>query len=180
MNVSGKSQWLSTLRVPAVAVLVCCIPPILMLCSILSESFYVSHRSKSPDGRYEVVIYEKVIFIDRNFDLRLIDHTEQTKRVIFSSPDEGRPIGTEQIEWSTDGTYFLLTGEEFYLQEEDEILMEDKRQAYILFHLPSDQLWCASSAISYYYGQNTNPKPSKLTPAVLDEHWRQDFDNEEL
>lgn len=71
----------------------------------------VSLESTSPGGSFMVQIVELPVF-DRNFQVRLIPEGKPPE-VIYSSPDEGRPVGTERIIWSKDGDHFLLVGKEF-------------------------------------------------------------------
>jgi hypothetical protein len=58
----------------------------------------------SPDDRMRVQLTEiKTRFrIDRNFQLRLEDMNSLQSRIVFRSPDEGSPIGSERVIWSVD------------------------------------------------------------------------------
>ena len=71
----------------------------------------------SADESKRAVLVEKRSFIDRNFEIRLErwglgGATNRT--IIFSSPDEGRPVGTERFLWSRDGRKLLLVGKHFF------------------------------------------------------------------
>jgi hypothetical protein len=105
-----------------------------------------SLRSTSPNGRYLVVISEKE-GLDRNFDVILTDLRAGSHRIIFSSPDEGRPSGTERIFWSSNSAGFLLAGRHFYV--DDHIRLPDGTDAYLLFDISKAMLRCNASQAQY-------------------------------
>jgi hypothetical protein len=72
--------------------------------------------SLSPDDKFRVIILERrlgLLDIDRNFHVRLEDVKTGRGKVIFRSPDEGRPVGSERIIWSLDSSRFVLLGRHF-------------------------------------------------------------------
>src|SRR4051812_39911810 len=73
----------------------------------------VTTESVSPNNAYRAKLVEKGEYsgyIDRNFDIILIEQATGKTKTIFSSPDEGRPPGTEKFMWSEDSVYLLLVG----------------------------------------------------------------------
>lgn len=98
--------------------------------------------SLSPDERYRVRMVEVPAFIDRNFELRLEDLKEGMISTIYTSPDEGRPIGSERIVWSRDSARFLLLGRRFssgvLLPETGELA------AYLMYDVTAGEAWCAA------------------------------------
>src|SRR3982750_2466628 len=97
------------------SVLICLTAATLLAVGLLA---YIQHAkrtrvtlaSTSPDGRYLIKLVEKNQSLDRNFDVILDDLHTRSSIHIFSSPDEGRPPGTEEINWTSDSRFFLLRG----------------------------------------------------------------------
>ena len=102
--------------------------------------------SLSPDDsiRARLVETSPTWALDRNFEVRLEYVKEHKTRIVFDSPDEGRPVGSERFIWSKDGTTLLLVGRHFYAAQTGPVL-ETGEQAYFLYHVPSRQGWCASA-----------------------------------
>ncbi len=111
------------------------------------ELFYpqTTLTSISPDDNLRVTLSERGAFIDRNFDLRL---GEAKIRVIFRSPDEGRPTGSERIIWSADGSRFLLLGRHFFTIDSSKLASGEK--AYLMMDVPSGKIWCNASQQSTF------------------------------
>ena len=103
----------------------------------------------SPDGRFRVELREVTAFVDRNFEVVLVDQrgTPPTSRVIFTSPDEGNPPGTERFVWSVDSRALLLVGEHFFTIDEAAERTEGE-QPYLLYDVADDSLWCNASQLS--------------------------------
>jgi len=99
----------------------------------------------SPDDAVRVSVVERPSLLDRNFELRL-EHFGQgpgKAAVVFVSPDEGRPEGSERIVWSADGSRFLLLGRHFYAKAAAPRLGADRSEvAYLMYDLPTGRLWC--------------------------------------
>jgi hypothetical protein len=71
-------------------------------------------------------------------------------RTVFRSPDEGRPIGSERIVWSVDGSRFLVLGRHFY--GSDAARFPSGEQAYFLMDLPTGKVWCNAGQQTEYPG----------------------------
>lgn len=99
--------------------------------------------SLSPDDRVRARLVERPGWIDRNFDVILERLDDGTKTVVFSSPDEGRPEGSERFLWSRDGTMLLLVGRHFIVRPPS-MALETGETVYLLYHLPSRRTWCNS------------------------------------
>jgi hypothetical protein len=96
--------------------------------------------SLSPDDKWRVTLIERRLDIDRNFQLRLEKVGTEWTRTVFRSPDEGRPIGSERIVWSKDGSRFLLLGRHFYQTDADRL--SSGEQPYLMMDVPSGRIWC--------------------------------------
>jgi len=107
-------------------------------CSLIYPQTTVT--SLSPDDQWRVALVERRHDIDRNFDLRLEAVETGRTRIIFRSPDEGRPISSERFVWSQDGTRFLLLGRHFY--QCDSAKSPSGEQAYLMMDLSTDEIWC--------------------------------------
>jgi hypothetical protein len=83
--------------------------------------------------------------MDRNFEVVLEEtkHSPPLRRVIFSSPDEGLPIGTEQFIWSRDSQHLLLIGQKFYYASGTPKVGDDR--LYLLLDLQPERLRCNAS-----------------------------------
>ena len=78
--------------------------------------------------------------LDRNFRVQLDFLIEGTSTVILGSPDEGRPVGTERLIWSKDGTKLLLVGRHFFVK--DDLFLDNGDQLYFLYDVPTGRGWC--------------------------------------
>lgn len=107
-----------------------------------AASGHVTVTSLSPDDQFQAVLAERSSFIDRNFVVRLGPPGTDTSKfeTIFTSPDEGRPIGSERFIWSKDGTCLLLVGRHFFV--EGSTRTQTGEDLYLLYHLPAKRLWC--------------------------------------
>lgn len=107
--------------------------------------------STSPDGRFRLELVEiarRGIPADRNFDIVLIDlAADDARQILFSSPDEGHPVGTEAFIWNQASTVALLAGRHFYLDERHAIKGRDGRTAYLLLDLESMKIRCNASQV---------------------------------
>lgn len=99
----------------------------------------VTLTSLSPDDTLRVALIELPRF-DRNFQLRLQDTRTGKTRTVFESPDEGRPIGSERIVWSTDSSRFIVLGRRFRVRPSG--ILSYGEQAYLMMDVRSGQLWC--------------------------------------
>ena len=104
--------------------------------------------SLSPDDRWRVTLIERRLDVDRNFQLRLEDVKTGKVRVIFRSPDEGFPVGSERIVWSADGSRFLLLGRHFY--KADATRLSSGEQLYLMMDLQSGKISCNGHQQSDY------------------------------
>ncbi len=114
--------------------LACLLSLFLMACS---KKDVVSLESVSPDGKNKVRLVELPVF-DRNFQVHLIQQGVSTN-IIYSSPDEGRPVGTERVVWSKDSDYFVLVGKHFTVTKEYK--RPNGEQLYLLYQLSAKKLW---------------------------------------
>lgn len=99
--------------------------------------------SLSPDEATRVWIVERTHWIDRNFEVRVEDMKTQKMTTVFTSPDEGRPIGSERIVWSADSLRFLLLGRHFYASPESRLPTGES--LYLLHDQKSGKVWCNAS-----------------------------------
>jgi hypothetical protein len=95
--------------------------------------------SRSPDGNRLVRLVEKPALVDRNFKVTIADSPIEKQKVIFNSPDEGMPRGSETFFWSDDSRYLLLTGQHFFV-----IGGVDSKvgKLYLLYDTQSGEIWC--------------------------------------
>lgn len=117
-------------------------------CAILQRPVTVT--SLSPDDTHRVVVVESPAFIDRNFEVLLEEVGSGQVRTFFRSPDEGRPIGSERVVWSADGSRFLLIGRHFYVTDVGKLAGGD--QAYLMADVRSGQVWCNATQQSRHPG----------------------------
>jgi hypothetical protein len=104
--------------------------------------------SMSPNDNLRVMLRERRLDIDRNFDL-LLEHVEERRsRIVFRSPDEGRPVGSERFIWSADGSRFLLLGRHFYAANAPRLSGEE--QPYLMMDVSSGKIWCNASQQSEF------------------------------
>jgi hypothetical protein len=106
--------------------------------------------SLSPDDSLRLTLLERRLDIDRNFQLTIEDVKSGRTRVIFRSPDEGRPVGSERVIWSADSSRFVLLGRHFYVKESANL--SSGEQAYLLMDVPSGRIWCNAEQQSRYPG----------------------------
>jgi hypothetical protein len=104
--------------------------------------------SLSPDDKWQVRLIDRNPFLDRNFDVQLLDLSDDSVTTIFHSPDEGRPIGSEWIVWSPDSSKFVLLGRHFADCPESARLPTGE-MAYLLYDLKSRTLRCNSQAQTF-------------------------------
>ena len=110
----------------------------------------VTVTSLSPDDSLRIIVVEHPSSLDRNFDVVIEDVATQQSRVVFHSPDEGRPIGSERVVWSADGSRFLILGRHFYIAERGKLPTGD--QIYLMVDVRSGQMWCNASQQNQYPG----------------------------
>lgn len=112
----------------------------------------VTVSSLSPDDSLRVSVVERTGFlrIDRNFDVWLEKVTSGQSRIVFRSPDEGKPIGSERVVWSADGSRFLLLGRHFDITDRGKLSTGE--QAYLMMDVQTGQLWCNASQQAHYPG----------------------------
>lgn len=111
----------------------------------------------SSDGSRVVRLHEIDHFLDRNFRLTLT--TDGQEKTIFHSPDEGKPIGTERLIWSTDGKFVLLAGKHFYTRPRAQLPTGE--QAYLLYAVDTGELRCNATQATQYGGFTIDDMLSK-------------------
>lgn len=102
----------------------------------------------SPDSTLRVDVVEVAAFIDRNFEIELTEVATGRSEIVFRSPDEGKPIGTERVVWSSDGSRFLLLGRNFFVTSEGSL--EGGLQAYLMMDVRTGRIWCNARQASDY------------------------------
>ena len=60
--------------------------------------------------------------------------------MIFSSPDEGRPPGTERLMWTAGSECVALLGRRFYVEED--FRLRNGECLYLVYRLTTHDLWC--------------------------------------
>ncbi|HET6246422.1 MAG TPA: hypothetical protein VFE47_01890 [Tepidisphaeraceae bacterium] len=105
-------------------------------------------RSLSPDNSVRIDLIEVGRWPDRDFDLRLENLKTGETQTIFKSPDEGMPVGSERILWSSDGKRLLLTGRHFVVREQTPIFKG--ASPYLMYDLPSGKIWCNATQQAAY------------------------------
>jgi hypothetical protein len=98
----------------------------------------------SPNLLLTIKLVETNTFIDRRFSV-IVEGIDK-KNVIYTSPDELNPPGTEQFIWSVDSNYVLLIGRRFAACD-----TFDSRgnQIYLLYSYSDDKIWCCSKQKNY-------------------------------
>ncbi len=119
---------------------------VLLILSLVVSIFWkrsepvIPISSQSPDKSVSVSIVESVGQLDRNFVVVLETAGEpRVRRVIFKSPDEGRPP-TERFLWSKDSRYLLLTARNLFVEQE--AVLVNGQQLYLLYDRQTDFLKC--------------------------------------
>lgn len=115
------------------------------LSSCLMSQGQTTVTSLSPDERFRVRLIERSVSfaIDRNFVVELEDLETGTRKIVFDSPDEGRPIGSERFVWSQDATYCLLLGRHFYAEAEGQL--SNGEIAYLLLNTTTGEVRTTAS-----------------------------------
>jgi hypothetical protein len=114
----------------------------------------LTKQSESPNRRFIVEIRENIKdTTDRHFRILLINTEENTKKSVFLSPDEGEP-GTEEIYWSPDSNWFLVTGRKFAVALES--ILPNGERLYFLYDLKRNKAYCNSVQIIGAVNFSTN------------------------
>jgi len=108
----------------------------------------VTVASLSPDEGKRAWVVELPRFVDRNFDIRIEDLETGDLETVFTSPDEGRPVGSERIVWATDSSRFLLLGRHFYVLPEGRLSTGES--LYLLYDLRTGELWSNAAQQTEY------------------------------
>ena len=121
----------------------------------------------SPDEKQQAVLLERSISpIDRSFKIRL------NGDIIFWSPEEGYPIGSERFLWSRDSSNLLLVGRHFLIANDLDVELTTGESLYLLYNVPTKQIWCNTSRVRHErfdfediadieFGEPLVPKSSK-------------------
>ena len=114
----------------------------LAVARISSDGRRITTSLLSPDERYIARLVERRVFLDRNFVVSVESRIEgkASPGVVFRSPDEGKPIGSERFVWSNDGQYVLLLGRHFFVAPEHRL--PSGEYPYLLYHVKSGRIWC--------------------------------------
>lgn len=95
--------------------------------------------SLSPDDATRAWVVELPRFIDRNIAVKVEDIASGKVTTVFTSPDEGRPVGSERIVWAADSSRFVLLGRHFYVLPEARL--PGGESLYLLYDIRSGKLW---------------------------------------
>lgn len=124
-------------------VIACC----LLGWSFLKQKEEVTTTRLSPGEKWRAILVELRGFmqIDRNFRIRLEDRRNPGSsgipcKIIFSSPDEGGPPGTERFLWSRDGEHLLLVGKHFLTV--DNTCLTTGESLYFLYDVSRGEARC--------------------------------------
>ena len=96
--------------------------------------------SLSPNEKLRVRLVELAWRLDRNFELELEDVASGRTMVIFRSPDEGLPIGSERVFWSRDSSRLLLVGRHFFVA--GDVRTSTGEALYFLYDVRTGRAWC--------------------------------------
>jgi hypothetical protein len=103
--------------------------------------------SLAPDEHVRVHLAE-IGFFDRNFEIRIETLDDGQTTVVFRSPDEGRPSGSERIIWSRDSARFVLVGRHFFASADARL--ENGESLYVMHDLRTGEIWCNGTQQSSY------------------------------
>jgi hypothetical protein len=115
----------------------------LLLAVTLARAPATTVVSLAPNEKLRVHLVELRWRLDRNFELRLENVATGATTVIFSSPDEGVPIGSERVLWSRDSSRVLLVGRHFSLARDERIASGEA--LYLLYDARTGEAWCNAS-----------------------------------
>ncbi len=116
--------------------------------------------SLSPNNKSRILLVEPPNFIDRNFEVRLQHQGEKGYTKIFRSPDVFKPVGSERILWTADGSKFALFGRHFFSDEFPKNFKTEKGDIlYFVYDLNTEKLYCHLSDLPIY---NCSPISSEL------------------
>lgn len=97
-------------------------------------------RLLSPDERFLAVLRETPALVDRNFRVEITRRDTDTSDVVFTSPDEGLPTGSERFIWGSESQYVLLVGRHFHVV--DGARKTERGEAwYLLCDAESGRVW---------------------------------------
>ena len=71
--------------------------------------------------------------------IRLEAPLGQEPRTLYKSREQGLPAGTERLIWSRDGTWLLVVGRHFFVNED--LFLENGDQLFFLHHQPTGRSW---------------------------------------
>ena len=95
----------------------------------------------SPDGRYTAVVRQRrMVHLDRNFHVVLIDNGTGAETVVFKSQDQSPGITSEALVWSADSRTFALVGDDYYVVPGS--TLPDGRILFLTYDLPTGVLAC--------------------------------------
>ncbi len=90
----------------------------------------------SPDETTRACLVERTFpSLDRNFQVVLEDLVHGESKVLYHSPDEGRPYGSERFIWSKDGQWLVLVGRHCFVKRD--LFLDNGDQLYFLYHVPT-------------------------------------------
>lgn len=99
-----------------------------------------SLTSRSPDDHKVVEVIENYGRLDRNFDIWLT--VDGNRRLLFTSPDEGRPP-TEECIWSKKSDAFeIVSGSVVTIEGAPKV---GSKVCYLLYSVAEDRIYCNAS-----------------------------------
>ena len=111
-----------------------------VLCDWFGSDERTTLVSLSPDDSLRVHLVEIPALMDRNFEIRVESVANGQMQTVFRSPDEGRPVGSERIVWSADGTRFILLGRHFHVP--DAAQLPTGEVLYLMYEVGTGRAWC--------------------------------------
>lgn len=112
---------------------------VLMLCSSCeNESSSVGVSQVSPDQKY-VASFKELPGFDRSFQVLVAgNNSTSLPKIVYTSPDEGRPVGTERFIWTTNSEAFLLVGSHFFTRTN--LKTKNGQSIYLFYNVVSGEL----------------------------------------
>jgi hypothetical protein len=104
--------------------------------------------SNSPNGKYQIAVYQTARFIDRNFDITLLDQHTGRKETIYRSNDQSPTIKSERFLWSADSSKVVLLGDSYYVDPGSEL--PNGETVFLMYDLVLKHLFCNADYANDY------------------------------
>ena len=111
-------------------------------------------ESTSPDGRYRIVVIQpKLVLLDRNFRVELIDKISESTQVIFKSFDQSPSIREEYFVWTNDSRWVALIGDEYYVASGSGL--PNGLTLFLAYDIENDRVYCNTDYLERGFPQMT-------------------------